>query len=361
VGKFRLVEKLIEASIGSASAGRLILNEGKNGKFSTRAQMHLLLLKDFGTGKSSSVAEYLKDRRYVVPLTEFTYPGLVGSIDKNGDFNQGALIEAAGKCLLIDEGQNLSEKARDVMLSLLEEQYYSRSLGFAVRKEINDGSEFYSVNVKDGSISLAVRFSCIFLGMGMPRHYNRSYLYAWLSRFVPIRMVSGLQDVYKMVRGESLLRISRPKMMRGDFYFDDYLDYVDSHEELVNSLPFKEKLMERNMAGFVARNVTDMARFAAYLSWKESGKNKVLKSKWKEVLNYVPLVLRNYFFNDISEREFEIYNLYSEGFKVYDIAREVGMDPSNVSKYLSSLREKGLINNEGKTIDEEVEEIVGSK
>ena len=96
-----IISEILSASVSSAQAEPLKLDEGKNGMYRPRGQLHVMLLMPFGSGKSSGLINV--KGKGVYNMGKANLPGIVGTINKDGDYNPGAAELGAGKVWLHDE------------------------------------------------------------------------------------------------------------------------------------------------------------------------------------------------------------------------------------------------------------------
>ena len=160
----------------------------------SRPQMNLLVIKNFGSNKSTTIADlqsvlndpsrkvpksldedavYLQRKDYergdLIRRDQFTMPAFIGTINRNREFQPGVVCIAGGKIVVVDEWHRIIEEVRESMLTPLEKGQLSRTLGFHVLKpeRITDPEGFTDIVVDGGLIAGEVRFSLIAFGMGM--------------------------------------------------------------------------------------------------------------------------------------------------------------------------------------------------
>jgi hypothetical protein len=342
-----IIEEILEACASSARADRLILNQ-KKGLFPVRAQLHVQLCLPFAGGKTTAIVALPKNRFHV--LTEYTLPGMCGTIGKDGRPVMGEVIKCAGKCAGLDEFQKYSLKCKEALLNLLEQQFYNRNLGYASMAGISKSTKYYSVSLKagDNTMRITSRFSCLTTSMIKPNVQaiarssaglaEKTTEYAFMSRFVPINLNLNLQDMYKVIRGEPVFEISRVHEYGSTPVFEDYLKMTYEHEKIANGLPFLDNF-EPDKFGFVSRNCLDVARLAAFSS---RGAGSV--TDWQKWLNYVPWMLWNYVSATLSLNEYKVLNwVVLDDLEQSEMAKRLEVSESYVSKTVSLLRGLGLI------------------
>jgi len=330
----QLLEDLLSVCISSAKAEKLELVEN-NKSFYTRSQIHVLLLKPFGTGKTTTLVK-IPDSEDLISTTA---PGVVGSINERGEYIEGSAVQAAGRVLVIDEFQNLSREARNAMLNLLDHQFYNKSLGykFTEKNKIVSRRKFSRVWVKGNKIHIESRFSCVCGGTYVRR--ERMNDKAWLSRFVPVSVKFTLDDIYKLLKGELEIKLKMEDYTEPPV-FEDYLKFVDEHKNICTSLPFVKSISRSDDFGYISRNAIDMARVAAFYS-----RNRGSVDDWEKILRFVPITLYNYMTSTLTLDEYNILGIVHDDPKTTnrDIAKNLGLSEQFVSTAIKVLRSKGLI------------------
>jgi DNA-binding CsgD family transcriptional regulator len=322
---------LLSCSVSSSATGKLLLKEGDK-YFYTRSQLHALIISPFGTRKTTDVIGIPNSYN----LQSFTNPAILGSISKMGDFVEGAIAKAAGKTFIVDEFQLLPFQSRMAMLNLLEHQTYTRSLGYKMQKPVKVNKKFCKIHADGNQWKMDVVFSCICSGTFIPK--KRIDDYAWKSRFTVIQYNVDLADIYDMVSGKTVRKIV-PRDYKIVPVFEDYLKFVKEHEKIVRSLPFVRQ-MDNSKLGYIARNVIDMARLAAFFS---GVKGESVVTDWERVLQYIPQSLYNYMASSLTLTEYEILNKTNEGLSLQETAEQTKTSREYVVEVRNKLKREGLI------------------
>jgi DNA-binding CsgD family transcriptional regulator len=322
---------LLSCCVSSSATSKLLLKEGDK-YFYTRSQLHALVISPFGTRKTTDVIAIPNSYN----LQSFTNPSILGSITKTGEFVEGAIAKAAGKNFIVDEFQLLPFQSRMAMLNLLEHQTYTRSLGFKIQKPVNMNKKFCKIHASGNQWKMDVIFSCICSGTFIPK--RRIDDYAWKSRFTVIQYNVDLADIYEMVSGKTVRKIT-PHEYKFVPVFEDYLKFVKEHERVTRSLPFV-KNMEITKLGYIARNVIDMARLAAFFS---GIKGEAVVTDWERVLAYIPQSLYNYVASSLTLTEYEILNKTLEGLSLQETAEQCKTSREYVVEVRNKLKREGLI------------------
>lgn len=291
----KIIPRLISYCISSGKADPMVFNQGKRGKFTNRSQLHVMLLQPFGTGKSTA----LKDLPGIHPLTNFTLPGFVGSINKQGQLIDSALLQAAGKTLFVDEFHNLGEKARQAMLSLLEDQRYSRALGFG-DLNVKIGKKYFKCYIKKNYINIKhCRFSCLATGLYMTRKKFNDMALA--SRFIILNIKTERDHIFRMLRGESLYDIKKYDF-KGGIVFDNYLTYLEDFRSVIDSLPFNAESVDK----YASRIANDLARMICFSNERFGNFTIDKRRDYDGLIGLTPLLFYNHLCSGLTLTEYQI-------------------------------------------------------
>jgi len=253
--------------------------EQGGGVFSMRPQMHLLIVKPFGTIKSSFAQKFrpvLEDD--LVIRDELTKPAMLGTISKDKTYVPGLPGEIGGKVLLIDEFNNLDAFGQRALLGLLENQRIGRQLGFAVPEPARiQPNEWTDLHVKEGSIEGRVNFSCITFAMFYPKPKQNSFiednpqnLLGLKSRFCPNFNCPEHDELFDMLSGEPCFELevdSNTAVRKVVVAKEPYIKYVEWFRDF--SKAFSEegstkKILGPQQIGFLSRILSDILRFSAH-------------------------------------------------------------------------------------------------
>jgi hypothetical protein len=330
---------VLEAAASSPKFG-LLTEWQPNGRFQTRANINALLVSPFGTGKTTNLIKMDE----AVAANDISFPGMIGTINEDGDFVPGLAIQAAGKVLVIDEFQKMDNMVKNAMNSLLEYPHtYSRNLGYAVRKPFNLKRKNCRVSVKNGWISVYSKFSCISGGMYLNRKSQPQQ--AWASRSIPVIFRPSMAFFEKLTAGEQQIRIN-PHHFEGDFQFRGYMEFWKAYWDGLKAMPFVWNYFEKNPydRGYSSRMLQDMARIACFLASLD-GRQIVKKEDWEGSLRLQKVIAVNTILSDLDELEMEI--LQHPGVTQEAISRKMSVTQSMVSKARKGLKELGLIEGDG--------------
>jgi DNA-binding MarR family transcriptional regulator len=352
----KLIGIFIGASVESAAQLPFIIKHKNGSEHQIISQIHNLFVFPFGTGKSV-LANKIPSSLLSLSHTE---PSIVGSISKEGTLVKSDLVNAAKKVYVMDECHRLNKNGMDAMLSLLEDGYYDRSLGFALRaplKEGNykkDGWEITSARSLN-NIGLRVKFSCI----GFCERITKMMQGAFLSRFAVFNVVMTDEDIFNLMRGEGVLKAGHVKekypLMRKPVEFNCYDDFVDEYQKLVmeKKLNFIFNMQEK---GYISRIGGHLAKLTAHFC-RLDGKSVVEPKHYKKALQFAPLLMRNLKESSLTP---VLYNVYDAYFirknKQVDVAKELNVTKSYVSSSVSYLKAQGFIEltDEQKAEEEEI-------
>lgn len=327
--------------VSSAAMEKNIL-EQVGGEFLQKAQIHCIMLEPFASGKSTLYEQIPEKAKYL--LYNVTSAGFHGSIQKDGRISKGVIERAAGKCLIIDEIQNIPSSVKTSMLALFEQQRYSRSLGYSVSTPYKKRGKYFSIDVKGNNLEVKCRFSCLAGG-----NYVKRETYvdkAWWSRMVPVQITRDRHDMYNVIRGKSHRKIDYHPIPKGfpavRFPKKLYLNLVDEHERVGKILPFA-KTAQKLEEGFLTRNTLDHTRMACYLAARD-GRTVVEEDDVRYILNYIPISLYNTLCASMTYKEYAILTAWHKGVSNQnEIAERLEVSKSYVSETMAELKNKGLI------------------
>ncbi len=253
--------------------------------FRLRPQNHLLIVSPFGTFKSS-ITQQLRRLAHddIFVNDDFTKPSIEGSISKDGDYVPSILINVGGKIFVIDEWNSVGTFGQNSMLSLLENQESSRSLGFKVKSpyRFRDKHGFVDYDVKENLIKIKAIFSCIAYAMEYPMYDNSQKSKALLSRFSPLFIqptkeymragTIGEFDINIQDNSRQIDTVVIPQKVYRDFW-TKFHEYVDDNELWPS---------DTHDYGFVSRTQAEITRYGVYNYLKANDLHKETK-KIKEL------------------------------------------------------------------------------
>ena len=273
--------------------------------FPMRPQLHVLIVKPFGTIKSS-YTEPLEDLLHedLIIRDELTKPAILGTIGKNGKYVPGLPAIVGGKILVIDEFNNLDEFGLKALLGILENQKIGRELGHEVKNpQCINRNEWTDLTVTGGYIKGKINFTCIAFSMFYPKPKNRSVfeenpqqLLGLKSRFSPNFSEPEHEDLIDALRGKKPFELEdfgKSSVRRISIEEEAYQAYIDEFSKITKKFAEGDNaLIEKKQLGFITRVSSDLLRFSAYDYLKiyaDTGKNVVyegltLKIKEPEIM-----------------------------------------------------------------------------
>jgi hypothetical protein len=174
---------LLNFALNARKMQKLILHE-KYKDFEPRLYPHIGLQAPASSQKSQllgAIGDIIKcDVHH-----DITYPNLVGSISKDTkQLLPAAIWQARKGVLLLDEfNQDEKGKVLRALLPIMEDEYYSRSLGlFCVPSKVGNKDCF--MRVKDGRIEIKVKLPVMFATMHNYMMSTAVEIYAMLQRCI---------------------------------------------------------------------------------------------------------------------------------------------------------------------------------
>jgi hypothetical protein len=228
-----------------------------------RPQAHACICGGIGQGKSSILRSLSMNMD--LPLSgSFTKAGLLGSISKDGENISPLIWDGRKNPIFVDEfymsGRTESADFNNCLLSVMEEQGYSRKLGYHVKDiehfDDKDKSLFYSV--KSSNIRLKTRVSFIFSSM---QNFFRANLpmqkKAFNTRVILLPCYQLKADIKKMARGEVQFRFKK---------------FNPDEEIRISPAAYKKiyNLVDENQTrkDSILRTIGDLCRLYAIVGWK---------------------------------------------------------------------------------------------
>lgn len=334
-----ILETFITAAIESAPQKSILIPNHE-----ILAQLHCLLIIPFGMGKST-ISRSIPNSYLSL---SHSLPAILGTINKEGELVDSALLNSRNKVLLLDEMHRLSSSSVDAMLNLLESGYYMRSLGYKIKNEIKcpytlekDGYNI-QVNESKNGFEIRTKFSCIGFAEWVPKHFEQ----ALLSRFATIRMLTNKEMAFRISRGESLIdeiKLKTFKVYKKSVNFKDtYYDFIDAIEQRVNTLNIQ---FPDCQAGYYTRVNAHLIKLAAHFA-RMRGSLTVIKEDWEKTLDYIPILLYNLKSATLTPIQYKIYELALLGNTQYNISKLTGYSPGTISYTVNRLKTLGLIVND---------------
>lgn len=338
VMKMGYMQFVLQACVNSCQFG--FIEEIQKGRVHfERANINAVIAMPFGSGKTTNLLEVSNG----VVANDVSFAGMVGTISREGEFVPGAILNAAGKVLLMDEFNKVDRRVKDCMNNLVEQKSHPRQLGFKVKSRIKRNGKFYKMNIDGGYINIKARFSTICSTMYMKlRESNNTSDIAWMTRFIPIRFLPGLDYYEALGRGERLMDIEVNPVHIERFTFTKYLEankyFWDAFKE---SQHYKFFLEHEFYRGVILRIFKDIERLAAYLSSLD-GKTDIDMEDFKFCMKFLPMIMTNFIYWDLTEHEQKIIENH-ESFNEEELAMLLKISQPAVSNIISGLKKKGLI------------------
>lgn len=329
---FNAVDEIISCCLSTAQAPPLVIHK-KGGTVKLRGQLHAYIAQPFGTHKSYALQDINPKLTY--HMRSFTLPALLGTINKDGEPTESAIVQAAGRTLVIDEAHKLTMSARDSLNELLEKQKDERTLGFKVKAPLTVKgprglSKFAKVTYNKNEIRVQAQFSC--LAMGLYGKKNNDDERAFLSRFVYIPMRFDDYDLDNLLDGNLKKNIQFQPVESWD-EVDDYNEYKKVYLDTVRASPFYKAIIDKDQIGFIQRNINDSLRFRAWFLQKKRPfftENEVFSAVFCGFLRHV-------FATSLTPTQLRIIDmLQSNSMKMDQVAKECGVS----YEYVRSLAKK---------------------
>jgi len=311
--------------------------------FDMRPQIHVMVIAPFGTAKSSITKKIKTNKEWgkrVFCIDNFTKASIEGTINKNGEFVPPFIVNCGGKMLIVDEWNSIDTEGQEAMLSILENQIFSRSLGFKLNSSFRINKRYCKVEAYSNIIEGNIKFACMVYAMEFPLNPNSSQKSkALLSRFSPIFIEPNIEMMKAITSGNFSVNIR------------DYSQNVDTvkitldvtkevHEKYFEYLE-TNRLFPRDTddLGFVTRGYSEIIRYGVYNYLSKHITNekdiKITSSEYfLEMFIYIDAILTN-FINRKTRGKQEIYRKFVERIGAENIAN---MNVANIAKKMGVSR-----------------------
>lgn len=335
-------QEIIELALVSAPIGKLRI-QNKHGKwFETRGQVNVLIVAPFGAGKSSFLNAVMSAGLGEV-ITDYTMAGIIGTIKKDGTLIEGTIIDTAGRTTMIDEFQKFRNAERQALLSLMEDQWFKRSLGYKIQVPITKKGEFYEIRAEHNWFWIRVITQFIISAM---QFSNRSTLNkALLSRAFPLILDADPSDAFLMFLEGNKLRFDpkiqdirdKVKHLSPEVSFEVAQYLAKHYEDYVNRFQLE--------SGYIIRGLTDMSRLAGVKALLE-GRTEVTKEDIDYVLRFAKIQMMGYNLQSLTPSAMEVYQAIlnnRDGINQKKIIEVTGLPRMTVYRALELLLSKDLI------------------
>lgn len=342
MAKRSLIQDIIEYCIVSARLGELVLEQENKDQFKTRLQLHVLIDSSFGSTKSSFFRT-VEQMGLGIRLTDYSMPALVGTIKKSGEVVEGFVIKASGQTLIIDEFQKFGKREKEALLSLMEDLFYRRTLGFKVAVPVSRQGDFYKIVAEENWLEVHVKESFM-IGAMYFRKKSMEDL-ALLNRAFPIVLDPTPEDLFSVFTKGSEFRISKSvKKIRdklsGESVFLPYqvAKYLQSH--------YKKVISKFNVeSGFILRGLMDITRIAG-INALMNGDTEITDEHVDRAMKYATMQMLGYSLSALSPSAVKVYTaiLESDGMiNQEELVNITGFTRQYIIRLTKELREKGLI------------------
>jgi DNA-binding transcriptional ArsR family regulator len=335
---YSVIAKIIEYSIVSARMGYLYTVNG----FKTRGQINVLLVSPFGSGKSA-LFRAIEEAELGVRCTDYTMPGIIGSIRPNGRVVRGFVIHARGSTLLIDEFQKFGKKEKDALLSLMEDHFYRRPLGYNVEPPIEESDEFHILRARENYYEVYSKLSFIIGSM----YFRRKTVddYALLSRCFPVVLTMTENDAFDLYMGKSRFKLSSKLERKREIVAHRDVFVSDRIQSLMSEL-YRDSMKGFNIeSGFIARGLWDLTRISAVESALK-GYEEVVEEEVYNAIKFAPIQILGYGRGQLTMKQMDVYSVIcsnTDGINPSKIIEETGLPEATVMQTLKELANMNLV------------------
>ncbi len=335
---YSVITKVIEYSVVSAKMGQIYTEDG----YRTRGQVNTLIVSSFGSGKSALFRK-IEQEGLGLRLTDYTMPGLIGTIRSSGRVVKGFVIHARGKVLLIDEFQKFGKREKDALLSMTEDHFYRRPLGFNVDPPFEEGDEFYRLVANENYYEVYSRLSYIVGCM----YFRRKTIddYALLSRCFPVVLTMSEDDAFDLFLGKSRFKLGKKLESKRDSLAHRDIFVSKKIQSLITELYKDAKKGFKVESGFITRGLWDITRIAAIESGLK-GYDEVQEEEVYKAIKFAPIQLLGYSRGQLTMKQMDIYTVICdnpEGINPKKIIEITGLPEPTVMQGLKELLKFKLV------------------
>jgi hypothetical protein len=275
-----------------------------------------------------------------------TKAGLVGTVRGQIPVPGYAIKAGEHGLMLIDEAEKLTFSAREVLLSLLEDQYYTRPLGMFIQQEVTIPGRFYNFTAATTDFGTELHIESQFSAIIATMSFNIQGVFnkALVSRCFPLIVTTDLEDVKDVVFSRPLEpRVKRPKNIANVSFSDYHKIGPNIFDRSASGLRVKT-----TTAGFMTRVMGNFAR----LSCAQAVANNRTEVQYPED-TFIPAKMARinafmYLASEIPLMGLNILGILwnmlpEETITVDQLARRIKRDTSTTVKHLRQLEGTNLI------------------
>jgi len=327
-----MLEKLIKSAIISS---RILKIYDENLDRLVRPTLNLFIRKPFGFG-FSTMADELAKLGLANNITEFTVPGIVGSV-RGGRLYEGQLCYSGYKLTVFDEVMALDQKSKKTINQLTEYGKVTRTIqGFVERRFERDvvGGKYI---VDKGLLELQIHTSCLF-GTASDTVFQDPDIKMLLSRCFCLNLVMDKEEAIKLKKFGRDLRIDLKRIP------EEPVDMVklpaDINELLLEALS-GETLVPDTDGGYFTRCHDDLIRLSAVhcVARKDT---EINEKDVKFALQFFRLHQVGYLGSQLSESALKVLEQCT-GKTIGEIAKAVNLSERQVRRHLNDLMKLNLI------------------
>lgn len=331
-----MLNKLIEYVLSSATVKELRTEKGHK----TRGTINLWINSPYGTGKSSSITSMMGGELGVI-VQDYSMPGLIGTIKKEGLAVVGDIKLLPNTTAFLEEFQNTTRDERGVMLSLMEDHTYTRTLGFEVLKPehiVKDGFGFIAEGTR-----ISIYLQASFVIFSMTYRTPTTLDTALLSRCIPLFLDTAKEEQTSLfVKGRELgIDPIKIKKTREELKGTSVI-IPEEIRELIASKYTTAHIKAENMT----RAMWDYARIA-FLDSHQTGVNELTEDIIDNVEWLVRIQELGYAKRSLTRTAYEIFMYLvskDDMVRAIEIGKKFKLSREYTSRQLSDLVKKRLIN-----------------
>lgn len=227
IGNKEILSEFVNLALASSRIKEIKLEQEK-GIFNLRPNLNLFIYGSIASSKSTLLNQISDKTNCHSPLTDLSFPALIGSIDKmTRQILIGSCWDCRNSLLLLDEFDFSKRNKDDIraLLQLIESGKYNRKLAsFSSPTKEEDEELFYEF--QNGTFKIKTRFSLIVTTMKYPYSSQNKELQALVSRSITIPFYPTKEELIKIAKGNPIFQYQEKEIKEKVFIKKKDYNYI---------------------------------------------------------------------------------------------------------------------------------------
>jgi len=327
-----VIEKIILMSIISARIEKIYDEMLER---NVRPTLNVFFRKPFGYGFTTIMTE-LERQGYVNYISEFTAPGLVGTI-RAGKIVQGSLANSGYKVTAIDEVRLLDSKAKKAILELTELGRATRVIQGMVENRIEKQISGGKIIAEAGKLTVYVHTAFVF-GTASKEIMQDPDVNMILSRCFCVNLAMSAEEAVMLKKKGRKISVSNSSIPEEPVYEVKLPE--DVNEYLLSNLT-DNAVVSPEDGGYFTRAHDDLIRISAIRAVARK-RDVIDKKDAKFALSLYRLHQIGYLGATLNDSALKVYE-FANGVTIDELAAKCGMSKSWTYKMVRRLIDAGLV------------------